>query len=67
MREKAIAKNPNITVTKGDLENIPFEDNYFDFVYMTDAIHHIPDIEMMFKEIGRVSKKWKPLHSNPVP
>jgi len=57
MREKAIAKNPNITVTKGDLENIPFEDNYFDFVYMTDAIHHIPDIEMMFKEIGRVSKK----------
>jgi len=50
-------KNPNITVTKGDLENIPFEDNYFDFVYMTDAIHHIPDIEMMFKEIGRVSKK----------
>jgi len=24
---------------------------------MTDAIHHIPDIEMMFKEIGRVSKK----------
>ena len=56
MREKAIAKNVNITVVKGDHKNIPFEDSYFDFVYMTDVIHHIPDIEMMFKEIGRVLK-----------
>jgi len=57
MREKAIAKNPNITFVKGNHENIPFEDNYFDFVYMTDVIHHIPDIAMMFNEIRRVLKR----------
>ncbi len=56
MREKATAKNPNITFVKGNHESIPFEDNYFDFVYMTDVIHHIPDVEMMFTEIGRVLK-----------
>ncbi len=56
MREKAAAKNPNITFVKGNHESIPFQDNYFDFVYMTDVIHHIPDVGMMFAEIGRVLK-----------
>ncbi|NLU31490.1 MAG: class I SAM-dependent methyltransferase [Clostridiaceae bacterium] len=57
MREKAIAKNPNITFVNGNHENIPLEDNYFDFVYMTDVIHHIPDVSMMFSEIRRVLKR----------
>lgn len=56
MREKAVAKNPNIFFVKGNHEYIPFEDNYFDFVYMTDVIHHIPDISLLFKEITRVLK-----------
>jgi ubiquinone/menaquinone biosynthesis C-methylase UbiE len=56
MRKKAAAKNPNIAFVNGDHENIPFEDNFFDFVYMTDVIHHIPDIAAMFTEIGRVLK-----------
>lgn len=56
MREKAIAKNPNITYVKGNHESIPFMDNYFDFVYMTDVLHHITDVVMMFAEIGRVLK-----------
>ncbi|HPT90130.1 MAG TPA: methyltransferase domain-containing protein [Acetivibrio sp.] len=56
MRAKAIAKNPSITFVKGNHESIPFEDNYFDFVYMTDVIHHIPDVRRMFAEIGRVTK-----------
>ncbi len=57
MREKAKAKNPNIVFVKGNHECIPFEDNYFDFIYMTDVIHHIPDIGLMFTEIARVLKK----------
>lgn len=56
MREKAITKNTNVAFAKGNHESIPFEDNYFDFVYMTDVIHHIPDVRMMFTEIGRVLK-----------
>lgn len=56
MREKAAAKNPYLTVVKGNHEHIPFADNTFDFVYMTDVIHHVPDLGMMFREIGRVLK-----------
>ncbi len=56
MREKAKEKNSDINFVKGDHENIPFEDNYFDFTYMTDVIHHVPDLDMMFAEIKRVLK-----------
>lgn len=56
MREKAKEKNENIVFVKGNHENIPFGDDYFNFVYMTDVIHHIPDIDRMFCEIGRVLK-----------
>lgn len=48
MREKAIAKNPELDIRKGDHSNISFEDNYFNFIYLTDVIHHIPDLEILF-------------------
>lgn len=54
MREKARQKNDNLSIVEGNHNNIPFEDNYFDFVYMTDVIHHVPDINRMFEEINRV-------------
>lgn len=57
MREKAIAKNPKIDFVKGDHEHIPFRDSFFDFAYMTDVIHHVPDLVVMFKELNRVLKK----------
>ena len=56
MREKAAAKNPNVIVANGDHNNIPFECDYFDFAYMTDVIHHIPDIAVMFIQLARVLK-----------
>lgn len=57
MREKAIEKSPDIMFKKGDHEKIPYKDGFFDFVYMTDVIHHVPDIDKMFREIYRVLKK----------
>ena len=54
MREKAAAKE--INVRKGDHSFIPFNDNFFDFIYMTDVIHHVPDMKMMFAEFCRVLK-----------
>ncbi|MBP7176702.1 MAG: class I SAM-dependent methyltransferase [Thermoclostridium sp.] len=57
MREKAAAKNSSVVFAKGNHEHIPFEDSFFDFVYMTDVIHHIPDLGVMFREIFRVLKK----------
>lgn len=53
---KSRAKNSHITFKQATAESIPFEDNFFDFVYMTDVIHHIPDIRKMFSEIHRILK-----------
>lgn len=52
MRQKAIDKNAGVIFEKGYHEKIPFSDNFFDFIYMTDVIHHIPDINLMFKELN---------------
>lgn len=57
MRQKAIDKNTDVIFEKGNHEKIPFADNFFDFIYMTDVIHHIPDIDMMFEELNRVLKE----------
>lgn len=55
MREKALRKG-NIIIKKGDHKCIPYEDDLFDFIYMTDVIHHVPDLQAMFTEFGRVLK-----------
>ena len=54
MLEKARHKNPHITFKTGQANTIPFKDNFFNFVYMTDVIHHVPDIKAMFIELWRV-------------
>lgn len=54
MLDKARPKNSDIIFQQGNAESIPFADGFFDFVYMTDVIHHVPDIGKMFGEIGRV-------------
>lgn len=57
MLEKARAKNPQVEFFPGNHEKVPFEDNFFDLIYMTDVIHHVPDIKAMFKELTRVLKR----------
>jgi ubiquinone/menaquinone biosynthesis C-methylase UbiE len=54
MREKALEKGLDARV--GDHSSIPFDDNFFDFIYMTDVIHHVPDIQMMFNGFYRILK-----------
>ncbi len=54
MREIAKAKNGLLDVRKGDHRGIPFDDNRFDFAFMTDVVHHIPDLGKMFSELERV-------------
>jgi len=55
MLEKAKQKNGNITFAIATSENIPYKTNFFDLVYMTDVIHHIPEIRNMFIEIYRIT------------
>lgn len=57
MIEKALSKNPRAIIRKGDHANIPFEDEFFDFIFMTDVIHHVPDLDMLFKSLYRTLKR----------
>lgn len=54
MLSKARQKNGFITYQAGTAEQIPSQANFYDFVYMTDVIHHIPDLHKMFAEIFRI-------------
>lgn len=56
MREKAIQKNPCLDIRKGNHKHIPFDNDSFDFIYMTDVIHHIPNLNSLFSELQRVLK-----------
>ena len=56
MLSRARQKNRFVAYQVGEAEKIPFQANFFDFVYMTDVIHHVPDINRMFAEIHRVLK-----------
>ncbi len=41
----------------GDAQNLPFENESFDMVYMNAVLEHVPDPGLAFKEVARVLKK----------
>ena len=55
---KNLKKN-NIQVNTfvGDLRKMPFNDNFFDYLYTMGTIEHLPDPKVAMKEISRVLKK----------
>src|SRR3989338_2647216 len=50
------AYNLKGTFIQADAENLPFEDNNFDFVYSLGVLHHTPDTERAIREAYRVLK-----------
>lgn len=56
MRAAALTKNATLDIRSGDHRQIPFDDSTFDFAYMTDVIHHVPDLPAMFSQLSRVIK-----------
>ena len=44
-------------VVKGDMHNLNFNDNTFDYVIASNMIHHVPYPIKFFKEINRILKK----------
>jgi SAM-dependent methyltransferase len=47
----------NIRVTQASVNNIPFADKQFDFVYSLGVLHHLPDTQ---QAIGNCIQKLKP-------
>ena len=56
MLQKAYAKTKQIPLVQAPADNIPFAADSFDFIYMTEVLHHLPDIPMTFQEINRILK-----------
>jgi SAM-dependent methyltransferase len=56
MRRLAREKNSDLDIRPGDHRHIPFDEAAFDFSFMTDVIHHVPDLQSMFRELFRVSR-----------
>ena len=46
----------NIRITKAGVDNIPFDDNSFDFIFSLGVLHHIPDTQGAIKKIYRKIK-----------
>jgi 2-polyprenyl-3-methyl-5-hydroxy-6-metoxy-1,4-benzoquinol methylase len=51
-------KNSKIPTKIFDGEKIPFKDNSFDAVTAIDVLHHAKDLEKLFNEMVRTSKKY---------
>lgn len=56
MRENAVQKGSGVRFLKGDHKNIPLKNSSVDLIYMTDVIHHVPNLVIMFNEFARVLK-----------
>lgn len=71
LSELAKKEQVDISVVKASTDNLPFEDNSFDFVYCNGVLHHV-DIPLTLNEIKRVLKPSgkaffiEPLAYNPI-
>ena len=54
--EIAAYLNKEYEVRDGRAESIPFDDEYFDLVYVNSVMEHVDDLELSFSEISRVLK-----------
>ncbi len=54
MLEKAAEKDKQIQLVQSPAEALPFADETFQFVFMTEVIHHLPDPRSSIQDIHRV-------------
>lgn len=43
----------------GDIENLPYQDNQFDAIFVHSALHHFPDLKPVLSEAHRVLKSGR--------
>lgn len=55
-KRRLLFKNLKAEVIESDAENLPFSNNYFDYIWSWGVIHHTPNTIQCAKEIERVLK-----------
>ena len=67
--KKMISLNPIKDKYVMDAKNLNFSDNHFDFVFESNMLHHVDNIDQVVCEMKRVSKKYlifiEPNRANP--
>jgi SAM-dependent methyltransferase len=51
MRKIARGKDGALDIRAGDHRNIPFANGTFDAIFMTDVIHHVDDMDTLFRQL----------------
>lgn len=54
--EIAKKKSPNSDVRVADAGNLPFKDNFFDYIICVGSLEHFPDMDSVLMEMKRVGK-----------
>ena len=52
----AKSKNLNVEIVDVDLEDLPYEDNFFDFIHVKSAVEHIRNVYHLMDNLYRVLK-----------
>jgi ubiquinone/menaquinone biosynthesis C-methylase UbiE len=56
MLREAKRKSPSPSLLQSPADALPFSDGSFEFVFMTEVIHHLPDVDRAINEIFRILK-----------
>jgi ubiquinone/menaquinone biosynthesis C-methylase UbiE len=54
-----ICKDQNLDVVQGDMTNLPYDNNSFDFVFCIAALHHLNTIELRIHAINEMFRVCK--------
>ncbi|MGH7203059.1 MAG: class I SAM-dependent methyltransferase [Candidatus Levyibacteriota bacterium] len=50
--------HPHVTIKKGDIYKLPYNDNAFDIIICTEVMEHLDDPAKALEELKRVAKKY---------
>src|SRR5450759_4119098 len=56
-RVRADRYGVDYTLVRGDAENLPFPDSSFDYAFVHDGLHHLPEPERAIREMARVARR----------
>ena len=54
--KKNLGEMDNVEYRVIDIQDIPYEDNYFDVVIANSMLYHVPDVDKAISEVNRVLK-----------